>query len=175
MTAAFVGEVAGLLVFGTLLLSGAAHLRRLARFEAALAAQGIPSRCVRRAISTAVIAVELAVGGAGSAAAVVAEPVQLRFSALAAALLHAVFACYLYRLVRRLPGAPCGCGGGLKPANVWTAARAAALSLVSMLALLAGRRPGAYPPAYAALAALCAVGLGIALWQMPDATAGRRQ
>jgi hypothetical protein len=175
MTVIFVGTVARLLVFGTLLASGAAHLWRPARFGTALAAQGIRSRAVRRALWMAVIAGELVVGAAGLTAGALAWPVELHVATLAAMLLYAAYAHYLWALVRRIPGAPCGCGAEVEPATSWTVARAAVLSLISMLALLAGSWPGAQPPAYAALAALCAAGLGITLWQVPAATAVRQR
>ena len=170
MTVAFVARIAGLLVFGTLLCSGATHLRHSASFGAALTAQGIHSLTVRRLVTSVVTACELAIGATGLTAGAVAWLVGLRVTAIAAMLLNAAFACYTWVLIRRRPGAPCGCGHRLEPATIGTVTRAAALSLMATLPLLARPPSSGGSPTYTALAVLCAAGLGIALWQVPSAT-----
>ncbi len=171
MAAAFVGEVALLLVFGTLLVCGAAHLAHPRRFQGALVAADIGSPVTRRAISFLVTAAELAVGGAGLSAVALGRMAGLHAAALAAGLLYGAFAGYAGLLVYRHPGAPCGCSGNLEPATVGTVARATALSLVATSMVAAPGRVGTGSPRHLALALLCAIGLGLALWQAPAASA----
>ena len=172
MNAGFVAVVAGMVAHGTLLASGTGHLARPRRFAAALAAHGVRATA-RRLLSVAVPVAELLVGGAGLMLIGTGSVSGGRAAALGAVVLYSAFAGYGWRLTRRRPGVPCGCGASLEPVSGWTVARAAALSATAAVAATGVALAGpAAPPAERVLAVLSAAGLGLALWQLPAARLG---
>jgi Methylamine utilisation protein MauE len=158
--------VAGLIVLGTLLLSGLAHLRRPGPLRSAVTSHRIlPAPA---GVAVAVTLAEVAAGAAGAVAVARADTALLRSALAGAALLCLAYAAYSWQVTRSGVAAPCGCSGPAVPMSGWVTTRALALAALALAALAAGPRP-AWTGGEAAVALLAAATLGLALWQLPAA------
>lgn len=148
---------------GALLLCGAAvgHVRELAMLRAVLAAQGLLPAAVRGPLSVLLGPVELALGLAVAITWALDLGPAAQAAALALAGLTTAFALYLATLLRRRPGAPCGCFGGAAVSPI-AVARA---GLLAVGALAAAVIPVPGPEVLTAASAVLVAGM---LWLGPQ-------
>lgn len=122
-----IGTLAGAVL---LLVAGALDSLDRPRLAATLARQRLLGPRGRRVVGAALGPAQLAVGVVVLALWVGGAP-GFRESCAVPTALYAGFAAYLLVLVRRRPGAPCGCLGGDTPAGVQAIGRAALFAACS--------------------------------------------
>lgn len=151
---------------GGLLLAGAAlgHLRDSAMLRATLAAQGLLPARQHALVSVTLGPVELGLAVALLLGWLLPLPPLAQLAALAIALLMAAFAGYLALLLRRRPGAPCGCFGS-GTVSVTAVARAALIAPFALLAAVLG------PAGPDLVTAASAVLVAAMLWVLPQISA----
>jgi hypothetical protein len=167
--------VCGLAALGILLQSGLRHAFQPARFTRALFAQ---ETLPPLAVWPAAILVTLAEVGIGVSGLVVAMSVPnssfLRTALFLAALTYIVYAAYAGLLLRRAPGAPCGCSGEEAPVNGWIIGRS--LVLAGMASVALATSPSGAIDSASGIEVLVfiasAVGIGTIVWQLPMAMSG---
>ena len=132
--------------------------------RATLAAQGLLPARSRALVSVTLGPVELGLAVALLLGWLLPLPVVARVAALAIALLMVVFAGYLALLLRRRPGAPCGCFGS----GTVSATAVARAALVAPFALLAAVLGPADPDLVTAASAVLVAAM---LWLLPQISA----
>lgn len=163
---------AATLIFLTLLLSCASHLRRPARLPYALRRHETVPRPVASPLALAVVVAEGVLGGTGGLATVSAAPLPLRLAAAGAAVLFTGYGLYGWHVLRRgrdRPPVPCGCAGSRTPLSGVIVTRAAALAGAAVL-VAAGAEYAASPrgPGFA-VTLLAGAAFAALLWQLPAA------
>lgn len=170
------GRIAALDAFGLLAFSGVSHAVNLRRLYEDMQQQALlpgPGLLLSWVVY-AVTGMELGTAAVGLAGVLDTSTAMIRSAALIAAVLYAGFAAYAIVLLRTHPDAPCGCGSGSEPVNVWTAARAAVLSMLAVWTAVGAERVHlAAPGTELAVALLAAVALGTMLWCLPPLLDGR--
>jgi hypothetical protein len=168
---ALTATIAAYTSLGTLAWSGLGHARNPQVLMRILDRQGWRSS-TRRLLGASVLALELTIGVAGLAAALVGFHAGTVSLATSAAILYTVYARYSTALVRQGDAVPCGCSGAADhPVNVWVVARA--LILLAGSTVAAAASPEVLPlwplNATVTLALLSSTTLGVILWQLPAA------
>lgn len=182
-----VGGAGALAVALVLLAAGLGHLRDGEDLRRALAAHGVlDDPALRRAVAAVLAPVELVLGvtllvalaapGLAASAPGALLPVLTTLlpvlAAAGASLLLAGFTAYLLVVLRRTRGQaeiPCGCGLGATPVGPWAVLRAAVLTGLGLVALLAALTAGgghtlaADAPAVAQVLLVVAAGLSLAI------------
>jgi hypothetical protein len=167
--------VGGLVAVGLLLVAGFVHGIRFQDFRAQLAQQAIwPARFVAL-VAVVVVGTELVLGVAGAAALILPNgsapsnlgptPMMLAVSAM-----YIAFTIYGMILLRRRPGAPCGCSASGSTANVWVPVRSALVATICLLPAAVPDRlvPAAGMPRFV-VALLAAASFVALLWNLPAA------
>ena len=170
--------VAAVALAGSLLLvtAGATHLRAPRDLAAVLAAQRLLAPRPRRLLAAVLGPGQLIIGMAALLTWVLDMATRAPFAAQAG--LYAAFTGYLTVLLRRRPGAPCGCFGDDSPTGVPAIVRATIAALASGLAagLSVGGGAGSSPAEpLGRLAALAAAAIIAAIaWLLPQLLAPKR-
>ncbi|OLT39638.1 hypothetical protein BJF86_07225 [Serinicoccus sp. CNJ-927] len=171
---------AGALAVGLVLLAaGVGHVRAPLETTRALRGHGLLPAGVTPVVARALAPVEVVLGlGMLLAATGLLPSAPARLLGLGAAVLCLAFAVYLQLVHRRVEGAPvpCGCGLGSTPVTHWAVARAAVLTglaTVVVLAPVTGWQavPGAPVVAQVAVAVLAGTALAVATAALPAARA----
>lgn len=169
----FVAGVSAFTALGTLAFSGIVHLADKDGFREDLLRQQIFPAPTAAWIAMLTTGAELLVGFGGLLSVTFVTDLRV-WALLAAGLLLGSFAAYSWFLIRRTPGAPCGCGSHHEAASSAVTLRALALSAMAWVgALLIHTDPTlnsqlSGPPLTVVL--LAAVAFGSALWILPEAT-----
>lgn len=169
----FVAGVSAFTALGTLAFSGIVHLADQDGFREDLLRQQIFPAPTTTWIAIFTTGAELLVGFGGLLS--VTFVINLRVTALyAAGLLLGSFAAYSWLLIRRTPGAPCGCGSHHEATSSAVTLRALALSAMAWMgALLIHADPTLdfqLSGAPLTVVLLAAIAFGSALWILPEAT-----
>jgi len=168
---ALVATVGGYLCCLTLLVSGLVHAVHVPEFEAVLRRQRLVPAGLVEVGARGVVALELALGGAGLLMLGVAQSMAAARPVLAAAAtLFAAYAANTAYLVAQGRSVPCGCSAGDHPVNGAVVARAAGLSVAALVAALGAEQ--ILPPAgdqEFAIAAVATISLTAILWTLPAA------
>lgn len=159
--ASFSSSVVGLV----LVLAGVNHLVRPRRLKVSLERHGLLPRRALWPTSVLVATSESVLGPLMLVEAFV-QP-DLRFTALAAALLFVCYATYLGSVKRISPGVLCGCVGPEAEAGAVAITRALACAGLSLLAAIFG--PNALAPAHVALVLEAALATALLLYVLPSA------
>jgi hypothetical protein len=161
----FIASFSSCVVGLVLVIAGVNHLAHPRHLKVSLERHGLlPDRTVWP-VSVVVVTSESVLGALMLAGAFVQRDV--RFAAVAAALLFVCYAAYLVSVKRISPGVLCGCGGPEAEAGAVAISRALACAGLSLLAAMFG--PRALAPANAALVLEAALATSLLLLVLPAA------
>jgi methylamine utilization protein MauE len=164
--------VGAFVAFSLLLVVGLEHARHPKQTRDVIAAQRLWPTWATPLVHTGLTSSEVLVGGIGVVSIAVTVPVAVqRLLLLAAAILYASFALYGVLLLRWRPTAPCGCGIRAQPVSAWTIGRAATLTAVCGVLVVATPSLTAVSTgdlAHLSIVLLAGAALTVLLLRLPD-------
>lgn len=155
------------LVFGTLLVTGAWHLRHRGTLLPQLDQQDLIPRRGRALVASLIGPAEVLVGLLGGLA--LTRGAGLATATALALLVYGSYAAFAAVLWRRRPGTPCGCAGGDEPISGWVVLRAGLLALVAGSGLATEVASLPWTSSTGAASLPIAVAVGLVIWQLPVA------
>jgi hypothetical protein len=166
-------NLALLVTSGTLLFSGLGHARTIRLFRQSIASHRVWPDALESLLAPAVTMVELGIGVLGGYLAFTGGRDQFIVAlSVAATSLFASYALYSLYLLRRRPGAPCGCSSAGGEVSEWVVIRAgllAAIALVLLLGINEGVGVRLLSPVRATIVIAAAVATGVIIWNLPAA------
>ncbi|MGH9890787.1 MAG: MauE/DoxX family redox-associated membrane protein [bacterium] len=164
------GAFTALLTLGA---AGAGHLHHPRSLAEALVAQGLLPKAAAGLAARVIGSLEAAIAGLGLLALTPGLAGQVSPKAIlgVAASLYAIFSLYVALLLRRQPGAPCGCSAEDHPLNGWVVFRSSSLGAAALLASILVERiiPLETFSFRLMVSVLTALAFGMVLWNLPEA------
>jgi hypothetical protein len=162
--------IGGLVASLSLLWSGGSHLLHQSRFGSDIVAQQLIPSSLARSLALVLTAAELIVGAAGLFAVASAPNRVAAPFAWAATIVLAIFACYLWILLKTGSSAPCGCTATGRPVSQLALLRSSLLA-VCAAAFAVAQGSFAWEPLSAGEVLICAlasVTYFTFLWLLPE-------